>query len=112
MVSDRADGSRQVNLLLDPSGDGRDARVDVHDALPFSGLDLGPDGVRTGHGFRDEPLPHERRRHDHDQADQQDGDCCRQVGVTVDSSHRWSGQNKTASASAQVSAGTNGRAIR
>ena len=44
--SDRADGSRQVNLPLDPLGDGRDARVDV-DALPFPGLDLGPDDLRT-----------------------------------------------------------------
>ena len=39
-------------------------------------------------------------------------EAARLARFTVDFSHRWTGMNKTASASAQVSAGTNGSAIR
>ena len=41
-----------------------------------------------------------------------DTEAARLVRFTVDSSHWWTGMNKTANASAHVSAGKNGRAIR
>ena len=41
-----------------------------------------------------------------------ESDAARLGCFTLDSSYRWTGMNKTASVSAQVSAGRNGRAIR
>ena len=71
----------QIDLPFDLLSERRDARVAVENALPLSRLKFGSDGVGTCHGLRDEPLCHERRGHDHDEANSQDTYRSRQIGV-------------------------------